>query len=83
MVKIDLLPNEIWDLLREGSTNQRNFIESLKYSEFEKFLEFIEEYPEEIDLRGYINGGVLWVEDDPIKDYIIWRNDRIAVCLLW
>ena len=79
-MKIDLSTGELWDLLKEGSTNQRNFIENLKYDEFEEFIDIIEmEYPE-MDLIGDINGGVLWVEDDPVEDYIVWRNDRIAIC---
>lgn len=80
-MKIDLSTSEIWDLLKEGSTNQRNFIESLKYIEFEEFINFIEDY-DDFDLRGYINGGILWVEEDPIEEYILWRNDRITVCLI-
>ena len=79
-MKIDLSTGELWDLLKEGSTNQKNFIESLKYDEFEEFMDIIEmEFPE-MDLIGNINGGVLWVEEDPVKDYIVWRNDRIAIC---
>lgn len=78
-MKIELNAWEIWDLLKEGSTNQRNFIESLKFHEFEEFIEIIEDYPD-FDLRGYINGGVLWVEDDPVEDYIVWKNNRIAIC---
>ena len=79
-MKIDLSTGELWDLLKEGSTNQRNFIENLKYDEFEEFIDSIEmEYPE-MDLIGDINGGVLWVEEDPVEDYILWRNDRIAIC---
>ena len=79
-MKIDLSTGELWDLLKEGSTNQREFINSLRFSEFEEFIDIIEmEYPE-MDLRGNINGGVLWVEDDPVEDYIVWRNDRIAIC---
>ena len=79
-MKIDLSTGELWDLLKEGSTNQRNFIESLKYDEFEEFIDIIEMECPEMDLRGNINGGVLWVEDDPVEDYIVWRNDRIAIC---
>lgn len=79
-MKIELSTSEIWDLLKQGSTNQREFINSLRFSEFEEFIDIIEmEYPE-MDLRGNINGGVLWVEDDPVEDYIVWRNDRIAIC---
>ena len=79
-MKIDLSVSEIWDLLKEGSTNQREFINSLRFSEFEEFIDIIEMECPEMDLRGNINGGVLWVEDDPVEDYIVWRNDRIAIC---
>ena len=80
-MKIDLSTSEIYDLLKQGSTNQRNFIGSLYYNEFKEFIEFIEDY-EEFDLRGYLNGGVLSVEDDPIEDYVIWRNERVAIVLV-
>ena len=79
-MKIDLSTGEIWDLLKQDSSNQRNFIESLKYDEFEEFIDIIEMECPEMDLIGNINGGVLWVEDDPVEDYIVWRNDRIAIC---
>lgn len=81
-MKIDLSTGEIWDLLKEGSTNQRDFISSLTYNEFKEFIELIEDY-EEFDLRGYLNGGVLSVEDDPVEDYVIWSNDRIGIVLIW
>ena len=80
-MKIDLSTGEIWDLLKEGSTNQRNFIESLNYTEFVEFIESIEEY-DEFDLRGWLNGGVLSVEDDPVEDYVIWSNNRISIVLV-
>lgn len=80
-MKIELSTGEIWDLLKEGSTNQREFINSLRFTEFEEFIDIIDMECPEMDLRGYINGGVLWVEDDPVEeDYIVWRNDRIAIC---
>ena len=79
-MKIDLNVSEIWDLLKQGSSNQREFINSLRFSEFEEFIDIIEMECPEMDLRGNINGGVLWVEDDPVEDYIVWRNDRIAIC---
>lgn len=81
-MKIDLSTSELWDLLKEGSTNQRNFIESLNYGEFEKFIESIEEY-DEFDLRDWLNGGVLSVEEDPVEDYVIWSNNRISIVLVW
>ena len=80
-MKIDLSVSEIWDLLKEGSTNQRDFIDSLNYSEFEEFITWLEDY-EEFDLRGLLNGGVLKVEDDPEDDFIIWGNNRIGITLI-
>ena len=81
-MKIELNTWEIWDLLKEGSTNQREFVNSLKYSEFEGFIEFIEEFCEEFDLRGYLNGGVLSVEEtDQINEDTIYSNDRITISL--
>lgn len=81
-MKIDISASEIWDLLKEGSINQRNFIQELKFNEFEQFIEYIEESYEEFDLRGYLNGGVLSVEDDPVEDHVIWSNDRIGIVLI-
>ena len=82
-MKIDLSTGEIWDLLQKGSTNQRNFIESLNYTEFEEFLEFIEDYyDDEFDLLGYLNGGCLFVEDTPEdveEEHIIYENGRIII----
>ena len=79
-MKIELNTKEIWDLLKEGSTNQRNFIESLKYDEFEQVIDILERECPEIDLRDDLNGGALWVEDDPVEEYIVWRNARISIC---
>ena len=79
-MKIDLCASELWDLLKEGSTNQRDFIDSLYYSEFEEFIDILEMECPEMDLIGNINGGVIWVEEDPVEDYIVWKNNRIAIC---
>lgn len=80
-MKIELSTSEIWNLLKQGSINQRDFISSLTYNEFKEFIELIEDY-EEFDLRGYINGGVLKVEDDPEDDFTIWRNNRVGIVLI-
>lgn len=79
-MNIEMTTSEIWDLLKQGSSNQKEFINSLRFSEFEEFIDIIEMECPEMDLRGNINGGVLWVEDDPVEEYIVWRNDRIAIC---
>ena len=80
-MKIDLSTSELWDLLKQGSSNQRDFINSLRYSEFKEFIEIIEDY-DDLDLRGLINGGVLCVEDDPSEDYVLWKNDRVGIVLI-
>ena len=81
-MNIEMTTSEIWDLLKEGSTNQRDFISSLTYNEFKEFIELIEDYGD-FDLRGLINGGVLKVEDDPEDDLTIWRNNRVGITLIW
>ena len=82
-MKIDLSISELWDLLKEGSTNQREFINSLRFSEFKEFIEDHEPMLEEYDLRGLINGGVLISEEtDQInKDHTIYSNGRVAISL--
>lgn len=80
-MKIELNTYEIWNLLKEGSTNQKNFINSLYYNEFEEFIEIIEDYPD-FDLRDLINRGCLSAEDNPVEDYVIWSNNRIGIVLI-
>lgn len=80
-MKINLRTWEIWNLLKQGSSNERKFRNSLRYSEFKEFIELIEDYGD-LDLRGLINGGVLKVEDDPEDDLTIWRNNRVGITLI-
>ena len=81
-MKIEMSVSEIWNLLKQGSSNQRNFINSLRYSEFQEFIKIIEDY-DDFDLRGYINGGVLVSEEtDQInKDHCIFSNGRVTINL--
>lgn len=83
-MKIDLSVSEIWDLLKQGSTNQRNFIGCLRYSEFKEIIEIIGDYPD-FDLRSLINGGVLVSEEtDQInEDHCIFSNGRVTISLYW
>lgn len=83
-MKIDLNNLEIWNLLKEGSTNQRNFINSLTFTEFNEFLEQHELFFEEYDIRSLLNGGCLFVEDTPEdveEEYVIYENGRIFITL--
>lgn len=84
-MKIEVNTYEIWDLLKEGSTNQKDFIEKLYYEEFKEFIElWKEEYNNYLDLRSCLNGGCLAVEDiseDVEKEYIIYNNGRVCITL--
>ena len=82
-MKLDLSVSEIWDLLKEGSTNQRNFINSLRFSEFREFVKEHEMFLEEYDIRDLINGGVLVSEEtDQInEDHCIFSNGRVTINL--
>ena len=83
-MKIDLNNLEIWNLLKEGTTTQRNFINSLTFTEFNEFLEQHELFFEEYDIRGLLNGGCLFVEDTPEdveEEHIIYENGRISITL--
>lgn len=81
-MKIEMTTGEIWDLLKQGSSNQREFINSLRFSEFEEFIEIIEDY-EDFDLRSLINGGVLVSEETCKinKDHNIYSNGRVTINL--
>lgn len=88
-MKIDMNAGEIWNLLEQGSTNQKNFINCLDYTEFEQFIEYLEfmEDFDEFDLRGYLNGGVIEVVESPedaeeVEGWIIWENERIMIVLV-
>ena len=83
-MKIDLNNLEIWNILKEGSTNQRNFANSLTFNEFNEFLEMHEMFFEEYDIRSLLNGGCLAVDDteeDVEEEYIIYNNGRIIISL--
>ena len=34
---VDLSNSELWDLLRDGTTNQKQFISDLDFEEFERY----------------------------------------------
>lgn len=82
-MKIEMTTGEIWDLLKQGSSNQRNFIESLNYTEFEEFIEEWEYLYHDLDLRSCLNGGCLFVEDpnEAEEEYIIYNNGRVIISL--
>ena len=81
-VKMELSTSEIWDLLKNGTSNQRNFANTLSFNEFNDFLGEHERFFEEYDLRDLLNGGCLAVEEGgEINDYAIWKNGRVTIYL--
>ena len=81
-MKIDLNAWEIWNILKEGSTNQRNFINSLTFTEFDEFLEEHQMFFEEYDLRDLLNGGCIAVEENAeIDEHTIYNNGRVIISL--
>lgn len=79
-MKMEMSVSEIWDLLKQGPINQRNFINSLRYSEFKEFLEKHEMFFREYDLRDLLNGGCLSIEEGgEIDEYTIFSNERVTI----
>lgn len=73
MVMIEVTNSELWDMFRNGSTNQKVFIENLTFSEFEEVIDLLEnEY--ECDIRGDINGGGISIVDKE-NEYTVLKLD--------
>ena len=81
-MKMELNTIEIYELLKNGSINQKNFVNNLTFTEFNEFLLMHERFFEEYDLRDLLNGGCLAVEEGgEIDEYTIWENDRVTIYL--
>ena len=80
--KMELSALEIYELLKNGTTNQRYFTNTLTFIEFNEFLEMHERFFEEYDLRDLLNGGCLTVEENgEIDEHTIWENGRVSIYL--
>ena len=66
---VDLSNFEVVEMLRNGSTNQRNFVADIEAANnnAEDVIEAIKNFDTEIgsptDLRGWLNGGVMTFEE--------------------
>ena len=81
-IKMELSTIEIYDLLKNGTTNQRNFANTLLFTEFNEFLGEHERFFEEYDLRDLLNVGCLAVEEGgEIDKNTIWENGRVTISL--
>lgn len=79
-MKIELSTSEIYELLKNGTSNQRNFANTLYFTEFNEFFGEHERFFEEYDLRDILNGGCLAVEEGgEIDEYTIWENGRVTI----
>ena len=81
-MKMELNTIEIYELLKNGTTNQRYFTNTLTFTEFNQFLGEHERFFEEYDLRDLLNGGCLAVEEGgEIDEHTIWENGRVSIYL--
>lgn len=82
-IKMELNTIEIYELLKNGTSNQRNFVNNLSFAEFNEFIRGHEIFFEEYDLRDLLNGGCLAVEEGGEIDECttIWENGRITISL--
>ena len=79
-MKMELNTIEIYELLKNGTTNQRYFTNTLTFTEFNQFLGEHERFFEEYDLRDLLNGGCLAVEEGgEIDEHTIWENGRVTI----
>ena len=75
-MKVDLSNYEIYDLLRNGSTNQKHFVNQINKFNlnvddlFDEIENIFIEYEIEYDIRDLINGGVLYLNDTASKDFL-------------
>lgn len=70
-MKVDLSNYELYDLLKNGSTNQKHFVSMIdEYNlDIDNVFDSLEQLffdcgEKNYDIRGWINGGVLYITDD-------------------
>lgn len=88
---IELDAYEVEELLKAGSTNQKDFIKNFyTTNEVLNFLEFLEDNYKNglnIDLRGDINGGILRSTRNPEnlneKSIIIFKDNDLIIYYLY
>lgn len=72
-MKVDLSNDELYNLLKNGSTNQKHFVSMIdEYKlDIDNVFDLLEELlfdylidEKDCDIRGWINGGALYITDD-------------------
>ena len=87
-MKINLSNYELYDLLENGSTNQRHFINQINKFNinvddlFDEIENIFIEYEIKDDIRSLLNGGVLQLSDIPSKDFFSHEIDNGVYLIL-
>lgn len=74
-MQVDLSNYELYDLLRNGSTNQKHFVNQMNKFNlnvddlFDEIENIFIEYEIKYDIRSLINGGVLYLDDTQSQDF--------------
>lgn len=88
-MKIDLSNYELYNLLENGSTNQKHFISQINNfclnpdDVFETMENMFDDCElENYDVRGWINGGVLYISDIVNDDFLCYEIDNGVYLIL-
>ena len=87
-MKIEISNTELYDILKDGSTNQKHFINTIeKYNlDVDNVFDIIENTFIELeikdDIRGLINGGVLYIDNKTNNQFLnIELDDNIYLII--
>ena len=75
-MQIDLNSYELYDLFKNGSTNQKHFVQCIDDfnltidDTFETIENIFNEYEIKDDIRSLINGGVLYISNETNDQFI-------------
>lgn len=88
-MNVDLSNYELFDLLSNGSTNQKHFVNQINsfnlnvddvFETMENMFNDCE--MENYDIRGWINGGVLYISDSINDDFLCYEIDNGVYLIL-
>ena len=87
-MKVDLSNYELFDLLSNGSTNQKHFVNQMdKFNLniddlFDEIENIFIDYEIKDDIRSLINGGVLYIDNEKHDDFInIELDDNVYLII--
>ena len=87
-MKVDLSNYEVFDLLSNGSKNQKHFVNQMNKFNlnvddlFDEIENTFIDYEIKDDIRSLINGGVLYIDNETHSDFInIELNNGVYLIL--